>query len=135
MSDATDRWLFFAGEDLQMAKLAVESAIYNQACFHSQQCAEKAIKALLTYQGQTPPRTHRLVDLQNLLAPNPLEEIAIDLQLLDRFYILTRYPDALPGELGQQLPVERDAREAINLAQKALEQVRDIVTGSADERE
>lgn len=40
-----------------MGELAVREAIYNQVCFHSQQCAEKAIKALLIVQM---PRKHWL---------------------------------------------------------------------------
>ena len=77
-----------------MAELAIANNIYNQVCFHAQQCSEKAIKALLTAQGKTPPRSHRLSDLVNLLNPNPLVAIALDIQLLDRFYLPTRYPDA-----------------------------------------
>ncbi len=45
MKKESERWLQFAAEDLQMAELAMREAIYNQVCFHSQQCAEKAIKA------------------------------------------------------------------------------------------
>ncbi|MFO7541160.1 MAG: HEPN domain-containing protein [Chloroflexota bacterium] len=35
-------WLRFASEDLQIAEFALEEQIYNQVCFHSQQCAEKS---------------------------------------------------------------------------------------------
>lgn len=94
MSREYETWLIFAREDLQMAELAIANNIYNQVCFHAQQCSEKAIKALLTAQGKTPPRSHRLSDLVNLLNPNPLVAIALDIQLLDRFYLPTRYPDA-----------------------------------------
>jgi len=117
----SNRWLTFAQQDLRMAELAMADALYNQVCFHCQQCAEKAVKGLLAHQGQTPPRTHRLVDLLGLLDPNPLEAIAVDIQLLDRFYIPTRYPDALPGSLPEGLPDAQDAAQALDIAQQTLE--------------
>lgn len=56
MNGASERWLAFAREDLRMAELVMAEGLYNQVCFHCQQCAEKAVKGLLAYQGQTPPR-------------------------------------------------------------------------------
>ena len=44
MSGASERWLAFAREDLRMAELALSESIFNQVCFHAQQCVEKAIK-------------------------------------------------------------------------------------------
>jgi HEPN domain-containing protein len=127
MNEQSKRWLQFAREDLKMAELAMQARIYNQVCFHAQQCAEKAIKSLMTDQGQLPPRTHLLGDLLALLHPNPLASFALEVQLLDRFYIPTRYPDALPGSLPEGLPDETDAQEALATAQRALNQVTQLV--------
>jgi HEPN domain-containing protein len=44
MCEESEHWLAFAREDLCMAELALPAGIYNQACFHAQQCAEKAVK-------------------------------------------------------------------------------------------
>ena len=44
MQAESERWLQFAGEDLQMAELALQEGIYKQVCFHSQQSAEKAVR-------------------------------------------------------------------------------------------
>lgn len=103
-----------------MAELALNERLYNQTCFHAQQCVEKTIKAWLVHQVKTPPRTHSLTDLINLLDPNPLADMAFEIQLLDRFYIPTRYPDALPGSLPEGLPDRRDAEQALELARQAL---------------
>ncbi|NJK52093.1 MAG: HEPN domain-containing protein [Leptolyngbyaceae cyanobacterium SU_3_3] len=130
-----ERWLAFAREDLRMAELAMTENLYNQVCFHAQQCAEKTTKALLIAQGQTPPRTHRLGDLVNLLSPNLLEAIALDVQLLDRFYIPTRYPDALPGFLPEGLPDISDAQEALIVARQVFEIIAQDLTQSEGERE
>jgi HEPN domain-containing protein len=55
MNEALERWLAFAREDLRMAELALAEGIFNQACFHAQQCVEKVIKGWLEQQGQAPP--------------------------------------------------------------------------------
>ncbi|GIV14699.1 MAG: DNA-binding protein [Armatimonadota bacterium] len=125
MSAPAEQWLSFARDDLRMAELAMTEGIYHQVCFHSQQCVEKAIKALLSLQGQPVPRTHRLIDLLQVVAfrPNPLEHLAADIKLLDRYYIPTRYPDALPGTLPEGLPNVSDAQEAMNIARSSLEKV------------
>jgi HEPN domain-containing protein len=123
----SERWLFFAHQDLRMAELAMTEGLYNQVCFHSQQCAEKAIKGLLAQQGKVPPRTHRLADLLGLLEPDPFAEDRIEIQLLDRFYLPTRYPDALPGSLPEGLPDAGDAQEALTIAGKVLTQVKQLL--------
>ncbi len=134
MKGESERWLQFADEDLQMAELAVQEGIYNQVCFHSQQCAEKAIQGLLLLQGKTPPRTHLLGDLFTLLDSNPFTN-GLDIQLLDRFYIPTRYPDALPGSLPEGLPAREDAMEAVAITQKVLETVTALIRQEDDETE
>ena len=123
MNGAIERWLVFAREDLRMAELALAEGIFNQVCFHAQQCVEKAIKGWLEQQGRIPPRTHRMADLLALLPPDLMGELNDALRLLDRFYIPTRYPDALPGMLPEGMPGQRDAEEALNLARDALQRV------------
>jgi HEPN domain-containing protein len=73
MKMEVDRWLVFAEEDRRMARLALDEAIYNQVCFHSQQCVEKALKAAIISRGEFPPRSHKIADLLAALesfAPN-----------------------------------------------------------------
>ena len=62
-------------------------------------------------------------DLLPLLPPGLLAELTDPLRLLDRFYIPTRYPDALPGEMPEGLPSKRDAHEALDLARSALQRI------------
>jgi HEPN domain-containing protein len=123
MNEATERWLAFAREDLRMAELALTENILNQVCFHAQQCVEKAIKGWLEQQGQSPPRTHRMADLLTLLPPDLMGELDDALRLLDRFYIPTRYPDALPGIPLEGIVGKRDAEEALDLAHGALQRI------------
>jgi HEPN domain-containing protein len=127
MNEDSERWLLFARQDLRMAELALGEMIFNQVCFHAQQCVEKAIKGWLHHQGQQLPRTHRLADLLTLLPPDLLAETSASLLLLDRFYIPTRYPDVLPGVLVSALPDEADAREALDLARHTLKQIENAI--------
>ena len=127
MNEAVERWLVFAREDLRMAELALAEGIFNQVCFHAQQCVEKAIKGWLEQQEEIPPRTHRMADLLALLPPDLMGELNDTLRLLDRFYIPTRYPDALPGMLPGGMPRQRDAEEALDLARGALQRVMDAL--------
>lgn len=118
MSEAD--WLHFAREDLCVAELAFSAQIYSQVCFHAQQCVEKALKASLRHHGIVPPRSHQLSLLVGLLPDDPLADLHSAIVLLDRFYILTRYPDASPGPLSEELPNEPDAQEALSVAQEVM---------------
>ncbi len=55
-------WLRRARSDLELARIALEarSVLPEDACFHAQQCAEKALKAFLLQAGDDPPRTHAI---------------------------------------------------------------------------
>jgi len=106
-----------------MAELALKEGIYNQVCFHSQQCVEKCLKGLLANQGKTPPRTHSIVDLLGLLSQDSLQELRDELGQMDIFYIPTRYPDALPGSLADGLPGKEEAEEAIATARACWREV------------
>jgi HEPN domain-containing protein len=131
MNDECARWFRFAHEDLRMAELALGERIYSQVCFHAQQCAEKSFKGWLCEQGKQPPRTHRLADLLALLPPDLLGDVSASLVLLDRFYIPTRYPEALPGGLSSVLPDNEDAEEALELARSALALAESAIRGTS----
>ena len=126
MSGAGSRWLAYAREDLRMAELATSENMYNQVCFHAQQCAEKAIKAWLEQQEQPVPRTHRIADLLALVRPSLMGPLGDTLLLLDRFYIPTRYPDALPDAALDGTPTQSDAEEALASARSALRLIEQI---------
>lgn len=120
MTDRAERWLAFAREDLRMAQIALREGIYTQVCFHSQQCVEKALKGLLIHLGKEPPRTHAITDLISGLPERPLKGLEVELGNLDVYYLLTRYPDALPGTLPEGLPGLAEAEEALAWAERGL---------------
>ena len=126
------RWLTFAEQDLRMAELALGAEIFNQTCFHAQQCVEKCLKACLTAGGELVPRTHLIADLlQQVLASAQaaIADLEEDLLALDQFYIPTRYPDALPGSLPEGLPQHPHADMALTTARRCYEQTTQWITG------
>ena len=130
MSELERRWLYFATEDLRTAELTLRASIYAQTCFHAQQCAEKALKALLIARtGQMPRRTHSIAELLQLLPETVRQGAPTELAVvLDTYYVITRYPDAIVGPLPEALPGYEEARLAIDLAQQALRWVEGQVT-------
>ena len=120
-------WVEFAVEDLKMAKLAMKEKIYNQVCFHSQQAVEKIFKGYLETKNVLPPKTHKLTDLISLINNGIIKKFKNEIILLDRFYIPTRYPDALPGSLPIGLPKEKDAKDSLETAIKIVKELRDKI--------
>lgn len=66
----------------------------NVAAFHTQQAAEKLLKALIAMAGIEPPRVHDLAEL-NDLAAGAVPEIGTfpdGIEAITSWAILTRYP-------------------------------------------
>lgn len=92
-----EAWLAKALSDLRSAKKLSQDDDYtlDTAVYHTQQCAEKALKAYLSFQKQSIPRTH---DLQRLLELCSQHEPSFETLLSDAldllpYAIYSRYPD------------------------------------------
>ncbi len=122
MSDSS-RWIELAMEDKKMAELAYDAHLYNQACFHSQQGAEKYLKALLLEKDGKFPKTHSLTELLMLasLKDTSLLSLKNNCLYLDQFYVPTRYPDAPLGSLPEGAPKEEDAKKAMGILAQIIE--------------
>jgi len=116
MRDLARAWLDFARDDLRMAELASKEGIHNQACFHAQQCAEKALKAVIQLNIKV-PKVHSLPELGEVCKEQGFhfEKMGERLNSLDRFYTSTRYP-FITGMLPEGTPTAEDAREALRIA-------------------
>jgi HEPN domain-containing protein len=119
----SDRWLAFAKEDLRVAELAMGEGLYNQVCFHAEQCVEKALNGWLATNKKGIPRTHSMADLLPLIPTEVVADMAEEILLLDRFYIPTRYPDALPGSLEEGLPTKEEAQGAYAIPKRLFEYI------------
>ena len=115
MSDEHDplAWVAKAESDLVMARSALhrKEPITYGVCFHAQQCAEKYLKAILVARAKPFPKTHDLVQLNELCAKAGVL-VEIDkkrLNTLSDLAVRVRYPGVEPSLA--------DAREALETVQ------------------
>jgi HEPN domain-containing protein len=97
MNELTKEWLLKAEQDFDAANLlmyAGETPIPDYVCFHSQQCAEKYLKAYLQEHGVEFERRHDLMPLLLLCqsVDDEFQQIKKDLSQLDRYAVVVRYP-------------------------------------------
>jgi HEPN domain-containing protein len=97
MKNDTSRWVNKAEGDFRVAERELrvtDLPSYDAICFHSQQCAEKYLKAFLTEHAIAFPPTHALVDLLTLCLPlSPdFNTIRQDLEDLTVYGARVRYP-------------------------------------------
>jgi HEPN domain-containing protein len=99
---------------------------YYLALFHFQQAAEKALKAFLYANGEEEVFTHSIFELLRACSAYDKEfKKCLPLKTLDRYYITTRYPNALPGGIPAEFFDEEDeAKSARDAAHTILELVR-----------
>lgn len=91
------RWLEQAQHQLRVVEILLREGMWSDACFMAEQTAQMALKAFLFGRGR---RTVPIHSIQELAAQcNGFDERFGDVvewgKVLDRYYIPTRYPDAL----------------------------------------
>jgi len=91
-------WLNRARSDLELARSLKPDIYLEDLCFHAQQAAEKAIKALLIHRKKPFPYVHDLATLLTLLEQSgcPIPPSIREAERLTRFAVLTRYPSIAP---------------------------------------
>jgi HEPN domain-containing protein len=125
MSDIYKEWMHSAMMDLRsIEKILDDPFLTPVACFHAQQCVEKAFKAILEKQGREVPKTHDIIRLFGLT--EIICDLEIDIDLLQRvseLYIETRYPGNF-GLLPDGKPSLDEAKSFFLFAQDVYEVVR-----------
>ncbi len=111
------RWLRYAREDLEIAQSIIDNEqAMRAACFHAQQCAEKAIKATYVFLQTGFRKTHDLELLcRNLPEGWDLSREPERFSWLTVWAVETRYPGDLPEA------TEEDARIAVRQAREVYE--------------
>jgi HEPN domain-containing protein len=95
MSNRSSHWLNQAVRDLEQAEDSRVAGRHEWACFAAHQSAEKAVKALHLYMGQE-AWGHVVARLLEDLPADAPEDLIEAAQVLDNFYIPTRYPNGHP---------------------------------------
>lgn len=128
-AEAVGRWLIKSHHDLRTARLAFADIppITDVACYHAQQCAEKAIKAFLVFVDEHVHRSHDLTFLLGscIRHDRRLDSIVDEAGRLTDYAIATRYPDDW-----REIPVA-EALVAIRDAESILELVTSILEDNA----
>jgi len=111
-----------ADGDLEHARVSRREGHYNWACFAAQQGAEKAVKAVFQKLGAD-AWGHSVADLLGELRHSqPVSEDLYDLALeLDKAYIPTRYPDALPSGSPRGRYTAAEATRCVENAEKVID--------------
>ncbi|MBI4833104.1 MAG: HEPN domain-containing protein, partial [Candidatus Lindowbacteria bacterium] len=108
------QWLWKAEADMDAAEdlLSGERLSYYPSCFHSQQAAEKLLKAFLTWHQIEFPKTHIFGELLDLISPidRGLADSIKDVTKLNPYGVEVRYPGDIPE------PSRAQAEDALMLA-------------------
>ena len=122
--DLVQEWLGKADSDLLAARvlLGAELPGYDAVAFHSQQAAEKLLKALLVRHQVEFPKTHDLGELMLLLKPfHPrLGEDLVEAEALTPHAVDSRYP-------GFEVVSNDEARALLELAEGVERRVRHLL--------
>jgi HEPN domain-containing protein len=113
-----EAWLTKAQHDLKSAKMLFYEAdpILDTAAYHTQQCAEKALKSFLSFTNQAIIKTHDLSVLVDLCVEiDPTFSKLYDLiEEINPYSVIYRYP----AEIME--PEKAEVAEAIRVTEKIL---------------
>jgi len=127
MQDETKLWLNYAEENLEAAKVLLESELYNPCLQNIQQAIEKVLKSVFIEKLIPFKKTHNIMELKKIMAKN---NISINLSedecdFLDSIYLPTKYP------LGSALPFFNPdldiCKSAILLAERIIAEIKTIL--------
>jgi len=113
-------WLEQAQRDLQKAEIDLRYEYWEWVCFTAQQAAEKAVKAMLMKLGNSVwghAITPMLRSLEQAEVPTVIFEHA---QLLDAYYIPTRYPNGFAEGKPSDYYNRKQAQEALDAASEII---------------
>ena len=122
-------WTHKADLDIRSAEalLAQDCPLLYPSCFHSQQAAEKYIKALLAAWNTEIPKTHELGKLLKIIE---VRDAGLAAKLLDSIVLNTYAVDIrYPGD--QPEPSGSESREALSLAQHVRDTILPLLNNTS----
>ncbi len=130
-----ERWLKQAEYNLEVARSNFAAGFYAAACFMCEQTVQMALKSYIILKtGRSPLGIHSIQKLAERCArfDSKFKAIQDFGKVLDRYYVPTRYPDALtPPAVPFETYTLDDAREAVEKSQEIVSSIRvDFETSS-----
>lgn len=116
-------WLRHAHSDLELAREKPSpKVLFEDLCFHAQQAAEKALKAVLIAQEISFPRTHNIRTLLDLLPQTvQLPDEVQGVGKLTTYAVSSRYPGIVE-------PIdEEEHQESVRLAEIAVNWAENVI--------
>ena len=114
--DLIEKWIIKAEKDLLTAEreLTFKNPVTESVCFHSQQAAEKFLKAFLVQHQIFFAKTHKIIDLLELCSTvdKSFKSELEDADNLTDYAVGIRYPDIW------FVPTIAQAKEALAIAKK-----------------
>lgn len=124
MQESVRKWIHYAEENADSAKILFESGLFNPCLQNVQQCIEKALKALLLNKSIKFKKTHSIIELRNIIES---EHINIELteeecEFLDSIYLPSKYP--IESVLPEYIPGPQICATALSLMHRVLSGVK-----------
>ena len=118
LPSSSAEWLLHAKSDLRYAQMGIQQSeiLPHQVCFHAQQAAEKALKAVLLLSQIEFPLTHDIIELIDIYEIHgiTLPEDFDDAAVLTPYAVETRYP-------GYFIEIfDSDVTQALMIAEKIV---------------
>jgi len=129
MVERSRDWVKQAERDLENAKYEMGGGFFEWACFLSQQAAEKALKAAYQRLGGE-AFGYSVSGLLSSLPEDYKAEEALRSKAmeLDKAYIPTRYPNAIPEGAPFEVYTREEARRLISYAEEIVEFCKNILS-------
>ena len=115
------RWLRQAEYDLVQADRLLQEGAFSYAAFFAEQSAQKSLKAFLLSRGTRVVTIHSVAELARQASEmeRAFESLVDQGKRLDRHYLTSRYPDALPEPaIPAEVYVRQDGEEAVAIARE-----------------
>ena len=118
-----EEWMVKAEHDLLSANKLFETGLYDTAIFHTQQCAEKALKGFLALKRMPLQKSHDLVLLNNLCKEieSSFNQLTDECVFLNTRDVQFRYPSE------EMEPTREEIAQAIIFAEKIFSFVKSLV--------
>lgn len=121
-------WLTKAENDLKASRAILEFYEHpptDTICYHCHQVAEKSLKCYLVFQKITFHKIHDLIALLNLCLEKDktLDLLREDLDILNQYYIETKYPPDMPIDFSKA-----EASDAINKAKVVFNTIKNKIS-------
>jgi len=130
MRKITAAWIKDAIEEFDSAIILYDHEKYRGACYHSQQCVEKGLKAIIPEKGEKPEKIHDIVELlKNVELLGFNTGLSVDNAIFLNSIYKGRYPTER-GLLPHGEPLKQDAETAIESAKIFIEKLKTFKTGT-----